>query len=100
MRKAEIVEHVVANTTLSRSQAMEAIAGVFGAIEKSLCKGESVYVRGFATFKAYTKKARKGHDFKNGTSVDLPERNFAKLVLSKELKEKLNGNYGHGNDIR
>lgn len=90
MRKAEIVEHIVADTTLSRSQAIEAVESVFGTIGKSLCKGESVYIRGFATFKPYTKKARKAHNFTKGTSIDLPAQNYAKIVLSKDLKERMN----------
>lgn len=92
MRKEEIVEHIVENTTLRRSQAMEAVECVFGKIAESLCKGESVYIRGFATFKACTGKARKGYDFKNGVTLDVPERKSAKLVLCKGLKDKLNGN--------
>ena len=44
MRKIEIVEHVINNTTISRSQAIQAVDCAFDAIEKALCKGESVYV--------------------------------------------------------
>lgn len=47
MRKIEIVEHVINNTTISRSQAIQAVDCAFDAIEKALCKGESVYIRGF-----------------------------------------------------
>lgn len=43
MRKIEIVEHVINNTTISRSQAIQAVDCAFDAIEKALCKGESVY---------------------------------------------------------
>lgn len=49
MRKIEIVEHVINNTTISRSQAIQAVDCAFDAIEKALCKGESVYIRGFGT---------------------------------------------------
>lgn len=45
MRKIEIVEHVINNTTISRSQAIQAVDCAFDAIEKALCKGErSIYV--------------------------------------------------------
>lgn len=47
MRKIEIVEHVINNTTISRSQAIQAVDCAFDAIEKALCKGESVYIRWF-----------------------------------------------------
>lgn len=59
MRKIEIVEHVINNTTISRSQAIQAVDCAFDAIEKALCKGESVYIRGFGTIKTYITKERK-----------------------------------------
>lgn len=42
MRKIEIVEHVINNTTISRSQAIQAVDCAFDAIEKALCK--AIYV--------------------------------------------------------
>lgn len=60
MKKIEIVEHVINNTTISRSQAIQAVDCVFDAIENSLCRGESVYIRGFATIKAHTSKRKHG----------------------------------------
>lgn len=62
MKKIEIVEHVINNTTISRSQAIQAVDCVFDAIENSLCKGESVYIRGFATIKAHTSKRKKARN--------------------------------------
>lgn len=61
MRKIEIVEHVINNTTISRSQAIQAVDCAFDAIEKALCKGESVYIRGFGTIKTYITKERKAY---------------------------------------
>lgn len=62
MKKIEIVEHVINNTTISRSQAIQAVDCVFDAIENSLCRGESVYIRGFATIKAHTSKRKKARN--------------------------------------
>lgn len=58
MRKADIVDYLTSNTSLSRSQAITAIDSVFEAIEKSLCKDESVYIRGFATIKVYHQREK------------------------------------------
>lgn len=89
MTKNEIADHIVSTTTLSRSQAIKAIDGVFEAIGNSLCKGESVYVRGFATFKAYTSKERNARNISTGETVFVPARRSAKIILSKELKNKM-----------
>lgn len=45
MRKIEIVEHVINNTTISRSQAIQAVDCAFDAIEKAFVKVKvSIYV--------------------------------------------------------
>ncbi len=49
MTKTDIVDYIVNNTTLSRSQAINATDSVIEAISHSLIKGESVFIRGFAT---------------------------------------------------
>lgn len=90
MRKDEIIDHVVKNTTLSRSQAIAATDSVIEAISEALVKGDSVYIRKFGTFRYKTKKARKARDISKGITIDIPEQHTAKLILSKELRERMN----------
>ena len=87
MKKIEIVEHVINNTTISRSQAIQAVDCVF---ENSLCRGESVYIRGFATIKAHTSKRKKARNISKGTTVVIPAQRSAKLIISKQLKARMN----------
>ena len=82
MRKIEIVEHVINNTTISRSQAIQAVDCAFDA--------ESVYIRGFGTIKTYITKERKARNIYKRTTVIIPARRTVKLVVSKQLKEKMN----------
>lgn len=90
MKKIDIVDYIVSNTTLSRSQAIAATESVVEAICNSLTKGESVFIRGFATIKAVTTAPKKARNISAGTVVTIPAQNTAKLVLSKELKERMN----------
>lgn len=90
MTKNEIAGYLTDNTSLSRSQAMEAVEGVFGAITDSLCKGESVFVRGFATIKAYTSKEKKARNISEGTTMVIPPQRSARLIISKQLKYRMN----------
>ncbi len=90
MRKNDIVDYVVNNTTLSRSQAIIATESVVEAISSSLVRGESVYIRGFATIKSVTTAPKVARNISKGTVVNIPARNTAKLVLCKELKERIN----------
>ena len=90
MKKNDIVDYVINNTTLSRSQAIAATESVVEAISSSLVKGESVFIRGFATIKAVTTAPKKARNISKGTVVSIPAQNTAKLVLSKELKNRMN----------
>lgn len=90
MIKNDIVDYVMNNTTLSRSQAISATESVVGAICNSLVKGKSVSIRGFATIKVFKTAPKKARNIKAGTFVEIPARNSAKLVLCKELKERMN----------
>lgn len=90
MRKNDIVDYVINNTTLSRSQAISATESVLEAISKSLINGESVFIRGFATIKALKTAPKKARNISKGTAVIIPAQNTAKLILSKELKQRMN----------
>ena len=90
MIKTDIVDYIVNNTTLSRSQAINATDSVIEAISHSLIKGESVFIRGFATIKAIVTAPKKARNINKGTAVTIPAQHSAKLVLSKELKERIN----------
>lgn len=90
MKKTDIVDYVINNTKLTRSQAIAATESVVEAITQSLINGESVYLRGFATIKAITKAPKIGRNLNKGTAVAIPARKSAKLHLCKELKERMN----------
>lgn len=90
MKKNDIVDYVINNTTLSRSQAIAATESVVEAISNSLINGESVFIRGFATIKAIQKAPKKARNISKGVTVYISAQNTAKLVLSKELKNRMN----------
>lgn len=90
MKKNDIVDYIINNTILTRSQAMIATDTVFEAIAQSLINGESVFIRGFATIKAINTAIRKARNINKGTFVVVPPQKSAKLVLSKELKQRMN----------
>ncbi len=94
MKKSDIVEQVVRGTALSRSQAIDGVEAVFAVISDSLCKGENVYVRGFGTFKVRTAKERKARDIGKGKTVVIPAHRTAKLVVSNQLKYRMNNGRG------
>lgn len=59
MTKQEIIEHLVENTGLRRSDAKKAVDGVIEALAQAFAKGENVYLRCFGTFKVQQVKEKK-----------------------------------------
>lgn len=90
MIKKDLIEEVIYATDLDRSTAAKAVETVIGAISDALVKGDNVYLRGFATFKNVIRSPKKGQHIKGGYIVDIPARRSVKLVLSPELKNKMN----------
>lgn len=92
MTKQDIIDHLTYRCGLHRSSAIHAVEGVIDAISDSLEKGEPVTLRGFATFKPVEVAEKLGRDINNNKPVVIPAHRAVKLVLSKELKDKLNPN--------
>lgn len=90
MTKQDIIDHLTNRCGLHRSSAIRAVDGVITAISESLARGESVTLRGFATIKPVDKAEKLGRNISTDTPVVIPAHRSAKLVISKELKEKLN----------
>ena len=92
MTKQDIIDHLTNDCGLHRSSAIRAVEGVIGAISDSLARGEAVTLRGFA--KPINVGERIGRNLSAGTPVIIPAHRSAKLVLSRELKEKLKNETG------
>lgn len=88
MTKNEIISEVVSTTNLTRSQATKAYDAIFKSIQKSLIKGESVSLRGFATIKVVKTKER--ISYLHGKQAPIPACATARLKLSMELKKQMN----------
>lgn len=90
MKKQDIVNYVAKRAKLTREQAIAATDSVVEAISNALEKEESVFLRGFATFKAVKTAPKKARNMALGSEMTVPSRRTAKLVLSKELKQRMN----------
>lgn len=91
MTKMELASALVEKVPgMKLSEAIAATEGVIEVISDALVAGDTITLRGFATIKPVVQAARKGRDIKGGKVIDVPERRSVKLVLSKELKAKLN----------
>lgn len=91
MKKENIVDHVFNNTDLTKVQAIQAVEEVIKAMTDALGKGDSIHLRGFATFKARLRKSKPAQNISKKETIMLPPRRDVKLVLGKEILRRLNG---------
>lgn len=88
MTKADLVERLV-ERGMARSAAMEAVDGVIEVMADTLSSGETITLRGLATFRVHTAKPKPARNISKGESLMVPARKTVKLVLSKNIKNAL-----------
>ena len=89
MTKADLVEKLIDRTGMGRSVAMETVDGVIKVLADTLSKGESIFLRGLATFKVRTTKAKTARNISKGEVLTVPAHKTVKFILSKKIKDAL-----------
>src|SRR3989442_14626732 len=74
MTKAELVDHVAATVSLSKSQTEAVLTQCFQAIMDALQAGESVELRGFGRFQLRHRQPRAGRNPRTGEPVQIPAK--------------------------
>jgi DNA-binding protein HU-beta len=89
MTKVKLVSTVAKSTGVDRMSVQKTIDGFLTIVKNSLCKGESVYARGFGTF-VVKKRARKmARNIRKNTAVVVPEHYIVALKPSKSFALKV-----------
>lgn len=84
-----IIDALVKHNNIDRSVAVRAVEGVIDALANSFRNGQSVQLRGFATFRVKRVPQRVGRNIAAGTTVIIPPHTTVKIILSNELKNSL-----------
>lgn len=91
MRKYDLIQEVMlADDSITKVQALNAVESVFDSMFRSLNYGQSVYYRGFGTFKVVTRKAKKARDIGRGITIDIPARKKPVFKPSSKLTNATN----------
>lgn len=90
MTKTDIAKNVANTVKIDMDDALAAVNATIGALRAGIMNGEDIFIRGFGTFKAVTRKEKRGRDILKNTSVVIPARKTVKLILCSELKKNLN----------
>jgi len=90
MTKAELVDAIAKNTTLTKTQAREALEAFVGAVTISLKKGSEVRLVGFGSFVPVSRKAGMARNPRTGASVRKPASKTCRFKVGETLKSALN----------
>lgn len=87
MNKPEFVKAIAEKTGLTQRDTETFVGAFFDVVEETLCKGEDIALVGKAKFEVVETKARKGHNPKDNTPIDIPASVKAKVTLGSPIKK-------------
>jgi|TARA_R100000049_G_C1937288_1_gene81184 DNA-binding protein HU-beta len=90
MNKNELIGTVAESCGLSKSDASNAVEGVFDAIQKALANSDEVRLVGFGTFSVAKRKASTGRNPRTGEPMEIKASNQPKFKAGKGLKDAVN----------
>ena len=90
MNKNELIGAVAESCGLSKTDASNAVEGVFDSIQKALANGDEVRLVGFGTFSVAKRKASTGRNPRTGEPMTIKASNQPKFKAGKGLKDAVN----------
>ncbi|HEY8279098.1 MAG TPA: HU family DNA-binding protein [Bdellovibrionota bacterium] len=87
MNKAQIVDQLAKEHSVSKTQAEGMLNSTLDIIKKSVKKGDVVTLVGFGSFYKAKRKARKGRNPQTGAELKIPAHNVPKFRPGMEFKQ-------------
>jgi DNA-binding protein HU-beta len=84
--KLDLVNAVVANTSVTRTKAEQAVETVFKALKDSLGRGQRIELRRFGVFNVKPRKTGIGRNPRTGEEVNIPPGKAVRFKPGKELQ--------------
>lgn len=91
--KADIVDDIFImqengqKGSLTKKEIASVVDGMLQAIRHQVAVGNAIQFRDYFTISPVLKKAKKAHDFKNGTTITMPRRPGVKIKASKGFED-------------
>ena len=89
MNKSDLVREIASRTGLTQVEARTAIDNMVGVITDHVAKGKNVNLRGFGTFKAVTREARKAQHPRTRNTINVPRKKVPVFRPSPDWKSEL-----------
>lgn len=93
MTRQDIIDQMVKKTDLTVKEATQAVEAIIDIFEEAFIGGENIYIRGLATFKQVIRKEKKVQNITRGHAMTMPAYRSVKLIIPKELKDKMNDGF-------
>ncbi len=90
MNKADLIDAVSAETSLSKADATRAVESTLDAITAALKTGQQVSLVGFGTFVVKKRAARTGRNPRTGAAIEIKESKVPGFRAGKALKDAVN----------
>ncbi|HVO11039.1 MAG TPA: HU family DNA-binding protein [Vicinamibacteria bacterium] len=90
MTKAELVDEVGRQASLTRKHSEVIVDAVFSSILEALQRGDKIELRGFGSFRIRKRGSRTGRNPKTGEGVLVPAKRVPYFKPGKELRELIN----------
>ncbi|KVN33325.1 DNA-binding protein HU [Burkholderia pyrrocinia] len=87
MNKADLINHIAADTGLTKADSGRALDATLEGITKTLRKGDTVTLTGFGVFSVGKRAARTGRNPATGDEIKIPASNAPKFKAGKGLKD-------------
>ncbi len=90
MNKEDLVDSIVNETQLSKTDSKKFVDALIKIIPKALAEGDTIQLIGFASFSVTERAARKGRNPKTGEEIDIAASKVVKFTAGKALKDAIN----------
>ena len=93
MTKAELVSKISEKTGVEKLTTLAIVESMMNEIKDSISNSESVFLRGFGTFKAKKRAEKTGRNIKKNTTIIIPAHHIPAFkpakVFTQEVKNKV-----------
>lgn len=92
MTKAELVSKISEKTGIEKFTALTVLESMMSEIKDSVESNESVFLRGFGTFKSKKRAEKTGRNIKKNITIIIPEHHIPAFKPAKEFTNRVKNN--------
>ena len=93
MTKAEVVSKISSKTGVEKITTLAIVDSFMNEVMYAVSENESVFLRGFGTFKAKKRAQKTGRNIKKNTTIIIPEHHIPSFkpakIFTQEVKNKV-----------